>query len=74
LYIKVDTLSDKRIGALQRIALLHPGDVSVVLFDTSKKKYVALKDAWIDPNDAVLSRLRSMFAEDGVVYRRAKDT
>lgn len=69
LFIKVKDMKDTRITALERTVLFHPGDCAVVLYDTSTGKYVAMKNMGIEPTEAVLTRLRTQFTSEGVVYR-----
>jgi len=68
-FIKVKDMRDARIERLERTALFHPGPCAIVLYDTSTGKYVAMKQLGIDPTEDVLSRLRSLFSEENVVYR-----
>ena len=69
LYIKVTGLDDKRIATISRMALLNPGKCSVVLYDTTTKKYSAIKNVRIDPSDKVLARFKTNFGEDSVVLK-----
>ncbi|MBQ7315424.1 MAG: DNA polymerase III subunit alpha [Clostridia bacterium] len=69
LFIKVTDSTDKRIAAISRMALLHPGDCEIVLFDMSTKKYSVMKQQGIAVSDRVLERFYTLFTRDGVVYR-----
>ena len=69
IYIKVPDLSDPRINNIGRIAALNRGDAKVVLFDVSKKKYCAMKDVSVAPSEKVMSRLRSIFSDENVVFK-----
>lgn len=69
LYIKVPNLSDPRINNITRIAALNRGGTKVVLFDESRKKYVAMKDVSLEPSEKVISRLSSAFSAENVVLK-----
>jgi len=69
LYIKVSSLSDTRITSLSRMSLLNPGKSPIVLYDESTKKYSAMKNTKIAPNDSVVSRLKVNFGENNVVLK-----
>ena len=69
LYVKIDGFGDKRIASITRMALLNSGKTNIVVYDVRTKKYNAMKDAKINPSDAVLERLRKIFGDDAVVLR-----
>ena len=69
LYIKVPNLEDRRINNITRISALNRGDAKVVLYDDSRKKYVAMKDVMIDPSDKVITKLLSLFGDKSVVLK-----
>ena len=68
-YIKVTSLSDKRIANLQRMAALNRGNSKVVLFDERTKKYSGMKSILIDPSDKVITKLKSLFSEENVIVK-----
>ena len=55
-YIKTNSLNDRRLAAISRIALLNPGDVDVIIYDSSTKKYSVLKDVKLALNENVVRR------------------
>ena len=69
IYIKVPNLDDPKINNIKRIAALNRGKAKVVLYDDSRKKYVAMKDIMIDPSDKVVSKLASLFGDKAVVLK-----
>jgi DNA polymerase-3 subunit alpha len=69
IYIKVPNLSDPRINNLKRISALNRGNAKIVLYDESRKKYCAMKDALVDPSDKVLDKLSSLFNADNVILK-----
>lgn len=69
IYIKVKSLSDPRINNITRIAALNRGETKVILFDESRKKYVAMKDIALDSSEKVVSRLSSVFSPENVVLK-----
>ena len=62
-------LLDQRINNITRIAALNRGDAKVFLYDESQKKYVVMKGIGIDPSDKVISRLRSVFSQENIVFK-----
>ncbi len=69
LYVKVQTMTDRRIEKIERIAAFHPGDCEVVLYDMSTQKYHAMKHGRVEPTEQVLARFHSLFTSEHVVYR-----
>ena len=68
-YIKVKNLDDSRINNLKRISALNRGNAKIVLFDESRRKYCALKDAGVDANDSVMQRLSTLFGRENVILK-----
>ncbi len=68
-FIKLPSVSDSRISVLIRLALLNPGKSKIVIFDTSKNSYQALKDVQIYLSEKVIERLKGSFGEDNVVIK-----
>ena len=69
IYIKVPNLLDSRINNLKRIAALNRGNAKIVLYDNSRGKYCALKDALVSPSDKVMERLLSIFGAENVILK-----
>ncbi len=69
LYIKVDSLSDKRIATITRMSLLNPGKTKIVLYDISSGKYSMMKDSFINPSEKVISRLKTFFDDSSVILK-----
>jgi len=69
LYIKVPNLEDKRINTLTRLAILNRGDTPIVLFDSSTRKYCALKGSFIDASELLVERLGEIFSKENVVLK-----
>ncbi len=69
IFIKISDSNDKRVRTLERMAMLHPGDCRIVLYDTVTKKYAAMKDVGLDVTEQVLDRLYTLFTRESVVYR-----
>ncbi len=67
LYIKVPSISDPRIDKIIRIAALNPGKTKIVLFDESTGKYSQMKNALIECDDRVMSRLKATFSDNNVI-------
>ena len=69
LYVKLDSILDKRISTITRMALLNPGKVKVVVYDSSTKKYSVMKDTYIDPTEKVINKLKATFGESNIVLK-----
>lgn len=69
IYVKVADMSDRRITALSRIAMLNSGDVDVVIYDSATKKYSLLSGAKISREEKTLRRLYELFGEENVVLK-----
>jgi len=68
-FIKVQTINDPKISSINKLALLNPGSSQIVVFDSSTKKYSAMKDVKINPNENVLNRLNALFGDGNVVVK-----
>lgn len=69
LYIKLDSMSDDRIRAITRMAILHSGKTEIIVFDTASKKYSVLKDMRISADEKVIARFKVLFGEENVVFK-----
>jgi DNA polymerase-3 subunit alpha len=69
LFIKIPSLADSRVNNIKRISALNRGKCRVVLFDESTKKYSALKDAYVDPSEKVMSKLSALFGGENVILK-----
>ena len=69
IYIKVPTISDKRINTLYRIAALNRGQARIVIYDESSKKYSAMRDVSVAPSDKVIGRLSELFSPENVILK-----
>ena len=69
LYIKVPSLTDKRINTLTRLAVLNRGETPIIVFDASTRKYQALKGAYIDTDERVIERISEMFSKENVILK-----
>ena len=69
LYVKVLSLSDERINRLTRICALNRGNVNVVLYDESAKKYSLMKGATVREDNDVIRRIESVFGEGNVIIK-----
>jgi hypothetical protein len=69
LFIRMRSLADSRLDVLNRLTVLNPGKVQVVIYDESKSKYVALKHAYIEANDRVLLKLTDTFGQGNVILK-----
>ena len=68
-FVKVDSISNPKIASITKLSLLNPGPAQVVIFDSTTKKYAAIKDVKINPNEYVLTRLNSIFGDGNVVLK-----
>ncbi|MBE6644432.1 MAG: DNA polymerase III subunit alpha [Ruminococcaceae bacterium] len=69
IFIKVSDISDNRITRISKLALLNPGQAEVVIFDSSSKKYSALKGVRISSSEKVISRLSEIFGKENLVVK-----
>ncbi len=69
LFIKIDSMSDKRLVNISRLALLNPGRTQIVVYDTSCARYSLMKDISIETNERVMEKLRNLFGENAVVLK-----
>ena len=69
LYIKVPSLTDKRINTLTRLAVLNRGETPIIVFDASTRKYQALKGAYIDTDERIIERISEMFSKENVILK-----
>ena len=68
-YIKLSDINDDRIRLIYRISAFNKGNAQVVLYDSSTKKYSAMKDAFVNPTDSVILKLSDIFGQENVVYK-----
>ena len=69
LFVKVSSLSDERINRLTRICALNRGNVNVVLYDESAKKYSLMKGASVRDDEDVIRRIESVFGSGNVILK-----
>ena len=69
IYIKLPDVSEQRLGPIYRIANFNRGSASVIIFDESNKKYVALKGITMAQNDKVRDKLTALFGDKNVVFK-----
>ena len=69
LYIKVSSLSDRRIDLIYRFTAFCKGYTEIVLFDESTGKYSLLKSGGITPTDKVLGDLKKSFGDKNVILK-----
>ncbi len=68
LFIRISSLLDHRIESIEKLAMLNPGKVQIVLYDMEKNKYVAFKTCSISYNDTVKKLLIRLFDEENVIF------
>ncbi len=69
IFIKLPTLSDRRIDTIYRICALNRGQTPIIVYDESTKKYSAIKGASVNPTEKVLSKLSQLFSEENVIFK-----
>ena len=69
LFVRIKSLNDGRVDLLNRLSVLNPGGTQVVIYDESQSKYVALKNAMIEPTDRVLTKLTNAFGDGNVILK-----
>ncbi len=68
-YIKLDSFAESKLNPIYRLANLYPGRCHVVVFDSSTRKYIAIRNIAIAECDEVMSRLKNYFGDSAVVIR-----
>ncbi len=68
LFIRIESMQDHRISSIERLAMLNPGKVQIVLYDKEKNKYVAFKTCSISFSETVKNRLYRIFEEENVIF------
>jgi hypothetical protein len=51
------------------MSYLHSGNIQVVIFDNSTRKYQVLKDVTLNGSDEVILRLESLFGKENLVLK-----
>ena len=69
IYIKLPDVSEQRLGPIYRIANFNRGPASVIIFDESNNKYVALKGITMAQSDKVRDKLTGLFGDKNVVFK-----
>ena len=69
LYIRVDSMEDKRLTKLCRLTTLNSGETPIAIYDSSTGKYSTRKDLTINSSDSVLGRLADIFGPSNVILR-----
>ena len=64
------SITDYAVNKLTRLATLNPGCTEIVIYDSSTKKYVALKDVGISvENKRVIDKLCDGFGKENIVLK-----
>ena len=70
IYVKIESMQDhKKLSSLTRLGLLNPGKATVIVYDTSTRKYHAMKDITLSHSEKVISRLKTIFGEECIVLK-----
>ncbi len=69
IFIRLPSLSDKRIDLIYRVASLNRGKSAIVLFDGTTKKYSSLKGITANNSAAVMDKLAEIFGKDNVILK-----
>ena len=69
LYIKVNDLTDERVKKINIQATLNSGSTQVVLFDSSTRKYSAMRGVKLNICESVMQRLYSIFGQENVILK-----
>lgn len=68
-YIRAESLHDARLDKLNRLSLLNPGPIKVVIFDKSTGKYSVMNGVNLASTDKVIERLQGIFSAENVVFK-----
>ena len=69
LFIKVTGMNDPRMEIIYRVAQFNRGNVPVIIYDESVKKYSAMRNMAVEPSEKVIRRLREAFGADNVILK-----
>ena len=68
-YVKLASFDESRLLPIYRLGSLNPGNDGVVIFDSSVKKYIAIKNVRINVTPEVAERLIASYGEGNVVIK-----
>ena len=69
IFIKLPDTDERLIAPIYRIANFNRGDASVVIYDESKQKYVALRGVTMAQSDKVKEKLSELYGAENIVFR-----
>ncbi len=69
LYIKITSASDPRIDVIYRTAQFNRGDIPVIVYDESTKKYSQIRNLSLVASEKVMTTLRLHFGDENVVLK-----
>ncbi len=69
IYVKIKAADDPRLNVIYRVAQFNRGNVQIVVYDATTKKYSAMKNITTVANEKVLSKLRETFGEENVIFK-----
>ena len=70
-YVKLQRFDEQRLKPIYRLSDLYPGSDDVVVFDSSSRKYIAIRNSHVNSEEA-LERLKGSYGEENVVVKNAK--
>ena len=69
LYLKVNSINDKIVGDITKVLKDSKGEVEVIFFDNTTKKYVRAKELSIDLDDRIMFLLKRLLGNDSVIFK-----
>lgn len=69
IYIKLPNVTERNLAPVYRIANFNRGNATVIIFDESTKKYVALKGVTMAQTDKVRDKLVALYGDNNVVFK-----
>ena len=69
IYIKIQNMDEKAVDYIKRVSIIYPGNSDVILYISSSKKYLGLKNCKADCSDKAIAKLKSYFGDDCIALR-----
>jgi hypothetical protein len=69
IFIKLPDIDERLLAPIYRVANFNKGDAAVIIYDESKKKYVALRGITMAQSDKVKNKLSELYGDNNVVFK-----
>ena len=69
IFIKLEKIEENKLTPLYRLSNLNPGKAAVILFESSSKRYVAVKHVTLSSKPEVINRLEGAYGKENIVVK-----